>query len=129
MDALALVLRALLVFGLLGLTLWVVRRVDRGRSTTRTAAPVQVLSNTLLGKGASLALVRIGGQAYALGVTEHAVSLLTSTDLPEPVQPDAVPADTPPSFAAALQSSFGQLVPGRKDNSSTPGSRSIRLDR
>lgn len=119
MDLVGLLLRAVLVFGLLGLTLWAVRRVDRGRASVRSGAPVQVLSTTRLGKGASLALVRIGDAAYALGVTEHQVQLLTLAELPEAAAAPAPTADpaapaAPPSFAAALQTQVGLLVRPRR---------------
>lgn len=119
---LGLVVKAALVFGLLGLTLWVLRRVDLGRTAGRSAATVQVLSTTRLAKGASLAVVRIGDASYAVGVTEHAVSLLVPDALPVTAAAPQVapePARTAsPSFAAALQAQVQQLVPSR---SRTPG--------
>ena len=117
MEVLGLLARAALVFGLLGLTLYVVRKVDAGRSSGRGGAVVQVLATQRLAKGASLAVVRIGEATYALGVTEHSVQMLTPAELPAPaVVPDADDdgPDGPPSFAAALQAQLGQLVSGRK---------------
>jgi len=114
-DLLVLLGRAALVFGLLALTLWLVRRTDGGRRMQRAAGPLEVVSSTRLGKGASLALVRIGTTTYALGVTEHAVSLLTETDLdPAPAPVPAPPAQpgtaTRPGFAAALQEQTALLL-------------------
>lgn len=133
MDLLGLLGRAALVFVLLGLTLWAVRRTDGGRRLRSQDSPLQVLSSTRVGKGASVALVRIAGRAYALGVTEHSVTLLTETELPAPAgEPaaagppaarDGQPAGTVgaaaerPTFAAALQASAAQLL-------ARPGSRS-----
>lgn len=125
MDVLGLLLRAVVVFGLLGLTLWAVRRVDRGRAGARSGAAVQVLDSTRVGKGASVAVVRIGTQAYALGVTEHGVSLLTETDLPVPAPAVAADPDVEtPSFAAALQTQLGLLV--RPLRPGTPADRPAR---
>jgi len=115
MELLVLLGRAALVFGLLALTLWLVRRTDGGRRLQRAAGPLEVVSSTRLGKGASLALVRIGATTYALGVTEHAVSLLTETDLepvpaPAPVPPAQPGATGRPGFAAALQEQTALLL-------------------
>src|ERR1700712_4040152 len=79
-----------LVFALLGGTLWFLRRHDRSSLVTarRAERPVAVLAQAKVGKTASVALVRIGGAAYAVGVTEQNVPLL----VPEPVvlpDPDA----------------------------------------
>ena len=115
MEVLGLLARAALVFGLLGLTLYVVRRVDAGRSSGRGGAVVQVLATQRLAKGASLAVVRIGEATYALGVTEHTVQMLTPAELPVPaLEDDDEDPDGRPSFAAALQAQLGQLVTGRK---------------
>ena len=114
MELLGLLGRAALVFGLLAVTLWLVRRTDGGRRLQRAAGPLEVVSTTRLGKGASLALVRIGTSTYALGVTEHAVSLLTETDLPD--QPEPVTAASPSAAApsAASPSAASPSVAARR---------------
>lgn len=119
MELLGLLLRGAVVFALLGVTLWLVRRVDRGRSPRRAAAPVQVLGTTRIGKGASVALVRIGGSTYALGVTEHAVSVLTAPG--SGTEPLAVQAPVEPApvrgpgldFGAVLAAQLARLAPQR----------------
>lgn len=123
MDTVGLLVRVALVFGLLALTLWGVRRIDLGRTSTRTGAPVQVLATTRLGKGASVAVVRIGSGTYALGVTEHNVRLLTPAELPEPAASEPLTAadpTAPPTFAAALSAQVGQLLhPARRPGGDT----------
>jgi flagellar biogenesis protein FliO len=86
--------KMLLVFALLGGTLWWLRRHDRSAllSARKTERPVAVLAQTRVGKSATVAVVRIGLDAYAVGVTEQAVTLL----VPEPVElpePEVDPAE------------------------------------
>jgi flagellar biosynthetic protein FliO len=61
-----------------------------GRRGTRRKAPVQVIARHGLSRGASVVVVRLGGRALVLGVTEHQVSLLTEID---PAEFDAPPDD------------------------------------
>lgn len=89
-------IKVLLVFALLGGTLWWLRRHDRTSlvSARRGERPVAVLAQTRVGKAATVAVVRIGAETYAIGVTEQSVSLL----VPEPVylpDPDAPAEHTP----------------------------------
>jgi hypothetical protein len=113
MHVLGLVARVGGVFGLLALVLYVLRRTDAVRGTRRSGL-LQVLGTTRVGKGAALTVVRIGDAEYVLGVTDHAVTLLTPTPVtsaaPEPVTapvaaPAAVtaapPAVAPPTAAPA----------------------------
>ena len=60
------------------------------RGGRRRPAPVEVVARHGLSRGASLAVVRLGGRALVLGVTEHRVSLLTEVD---PAELDSVPDD------------------------------------
>lgn len=109
MDPLSLLGRAVAVFLLLGITLWLLRRTDGLKKLRRSATPLEVLGSARLGKGASVALVRIGDNDYALGVTDQAVSLLTEaelTDEPEPAEAGE-PKPVRPGFPAALQSQLG----------------------
>ena len=59
-----------------------------GRRGTRRKAPVEVIARHGLSRGASVTVVRLGGRALVLGVTEHQVSLLTEID---PAELDAPP--------------------------------------
>ena len=87
------------VFLLLAATLIYIRRHDRGRLRVarKSNRPVAVLGQARLSKAASVAVVDIGGTAYAVAVTDQRVSLL----LPDPVHlpaafsaPDGDDADT-----------------------------------
>ncbi|MDQ1648648.1 MAG: Flagellar biosynthesis protein FliO [Frankiaceae bacterium] len=84
-------LKMLMVFALLGGTLWYLRRHDRGAlvNARRADRPVAVVAQARVGKTASVAVVRIGGENWAVGVTEQSVSLL----VPEPVELDALSTD------------------------------------
>ena len=81
-------IKMVLVFALLGGTLWFLRRHDRSSllSARRAERPVTLLAQTKVGKTSSVALVRIGGESYAVGVTEQSVTLLVEhpIELPEP---------------------------------------------
>jgi flagellar biogenesis protein FliO len=50
------------------------------RGGQRRRVPVQVIARHGLSRGASLTVVRLGGRALVLGVTEHRVSLLSEID-------------------------------------------------
>lgn len=82
------------VFLLLAATLMYIRRHDRGRLRVarKSQRPVSVLGQARLSKAASVAVVDIGGTAYAVAVTDQRVSLL----LPDPVElPEIAPAPEP----------------------------------
>jgi flagellar biosynthetic protein FliO len=64
----------------------------------RRTAPVEVIARHGLSRGASLTVVRLGGRALVLGVTEHQVSLLTEVD---PAELTGPPSDGPPEDSAA----------------------------
>jgi len=62
-----------------------------GRRGSRGRLPVEVIARHGLSRGASVSVVRFGGRALVLGVTEHQVSLLTEID---PAELDAPSDDT-----------------------------------
>jgi flagellar biogenesis protein FliO len=112
-------IKMLLVFALLGGTLWFLRRHDRSAlvSARRAERPVALLAQAKVGKTSSVALVRIGGDTYAVGVTEQNVSLLVPTpiEVPEPAAATESPADAPrpqaappATLGAALRSVLGR---------------------
>lgn len=111
-------IKMLLVFALLGGTLWFLRRHDRSAliSARRTERPVALLAQAKVGKTSSVALVRIGTEAYAVGVTEQNVTLLVDSpiDIPEPAEPtrasntEAGAPAPPATLGAALRSVLGR---------------------
>ncbi|MGN6244331.1 MAG: FliO/MopB family protein [Motilibacteraceae bacterium] len=60
--------------------MWVAARVLQSRGAGRSAGVVEVVSRAPLGKGSSVAVVKVAGDVLVLGVTEHSVSLLGAAD-------------------------------------------------
>ncbi len=94
MAALVLLIKVVLVFGLLALVLWVLKRTD-GLGGRARGGLLEVRGSTKLGKGAALTVVRVDGKDLLLGVTDHTVTLLTSE------QADLV-VEVPPPRTSAL---------------------------
>ena len=69
----------LALMAVLGL-MWLLARMARRPLGGRNAGAVAVLARHPLTRGASVAVVRVGTQAYVLGVTEQNVTLLAETD-------------------------------------------------
>ena len=80
MSALLVLVKTGMVFGLLALVLFVLKKTDGGRRTR--GGLLEVRGTTRLGKGASLTVVRMDGKELLLGVTDHTVTLLTSEAAP-----------------------------------------------
>jgi len=101
-DTFFVLLKTAMVFGLLGVTLYVLRRTNglKARSSL-----LEVRGSTRLGKGATLTAVRIDGRDLLLGVTDHTVTLLTSEQATEDVAADGAleAADKAPSLLTALR--------------------------
>ena len=108
MGALVLLLKVALVFGLLALVLWVLKRTDGLGGGRSRAGLLEVRGSTRLGKGATLTVVRMDGKDLLLGVTDHTVTLLTADSAPE-TPAAAAKNDIPPAaLAAALASLRGE---------------------
>jgi flagellar biogenesis protein FliO len=111
-------IKMVLVFALLGGTLWFLRRHDRSSLVVarRAERPVALLAQAKVGKTSSVALVRIGTETYAVGVTEQSVRLLVDTpvELPEAAEPTPAAASgtsapaVPATLGAALRSVLGR---------------------
>ncbi len=87
MAAVVLLLKVVLVFGLLALVLWVLKRTD-GLGGRARGGLLEVRGSTKLGKGAALTVVRVDGKDLLLGVTDHTVTLLTSETADVPAHDD-----------------------------------------
>lgn len=48
-----------------------------------TGATVELLARRPVGKGSSVAIVRAGGQALVIGITEHTITKLADADIEE----------------------------------------------
>lgn len=85
MVLLRLVIAVVVVVGLLLLTAKLTRRIGI-KTNGSTGAAIHLVSRQPLSRNASIAVVRAGDRTLVLGVTDHAVTLLTdraSFDLPE----------------------------------------------
>jgi flagellar biogenesis protein FliO len=86
----ALLVRVVVSLGVVLVVMWgaatvlrrsgVVGTAATGRRGGRRTAPVEVVARHGLARGASVIVVRLGGRALVLGVTEQHVSLLTEID-------------------------------------------------
>ncbi|OMH30563.1 flagellar biosynthetic protein FliO, partial [Tersicoccus sp. Bi-70] len=114
MDSFVLGLRVLVSLGaVLGL-IWVLqRRVKRRGGLVRAAGPaISVLSRQGIGHKASVVLLDADGQRLLLGVTEHGVSVLRSTEATAATEPAAAAAPVTPVTApvAAPAGSFASSL-------------------
>jgi len=73
------------------------------RGLRRSRPALEVIARHGLSRGSSVAVVRLGGRALVLGVTEHNVSLLTEVD---PAELDA-PADADDALAGSAGPGIG----------------------
>ncbi|WP_284756286.1 flagellar biosynthetic protein FliO [Arthrobacter sp. efr-133-R2A-120] len=106
MDSLVLGLRVLVALGaVLGL-IWVLqRRLLKGKAKGRRRAntTLTVVSRQTVGQKASVVVVDAGDKRFLLGVTEHAINVLHSSDVP--VELPGTPA--PGSFADIFRDAGG----------------------
>ncbi|WP_084784414.1 flagellar biosynthetic protein FliO, partial [Arthrobacter sp. Hiyo1] len=118
MDSLILGLRVLVALGaVLGL-IWVLqRRLLKGKAKGRRRAntTLTVVSRQSVGQKASVVVVDAGDKRFLLGVTEHAINVLHSSDVPGEV-PETAPA--PESFADIFRDAGGAA---RADNEPQAG--------
>lgn len=93
MDSLILGLRVVVALGaVLGLMWYLQRRLGKGTGRRRADRALTVISRQSLGQKASLVVVDAAGQRFLLGVTEHAVNVLHTGDIPaEPEEEAPVP--------------------------------------
>ncbi|MCZ9882704.1 flagellar biosynthetic protein FliO [Arthrobacter sp. B2a2-09] len=107
MDSLILGLRVLVALGaVLGL-IWVLqRRLLKGKAKGRRRASttLTVVSRQTVGQKASVVVVDAGDKRFLLGVTEHAINVLHSGDVPVEL-PENFPA--PESFADIFRDAAG----------------------
>ncbi|MFK4295709.1 flagellar protein FliO/FliZ [Arthrobacter sp. GAS37] len=107
MDSLILGLRVLVALGaVLGL-IWILqRRLLKGKAKGRRRAntTLTVVSRQTVGQKASVVVVDAGDKRFLLGVTEHAINVLHSGDVPVEI-PESSPA--PESFADIFRDAGG----------------------
>jgi flagellar protein FliO/FliZ len=90
MDALILGLRVVVALGaVLGLMWFLQRRLGKGTGRRRADRALTIVSRQSLGQKASVVVVDAAGQRFLLGVTEHAVNVLHTGDIPP--EPEEIP--------------------------------------
>lgn len=106
MDAVLVVLRVVLSLAVVVGLLWIVqRRIAKGSKSGRSTKLVRVISRQGIAQKASVVMVDVQGKRFLLGVTEHSVTVLDTTELPavesvpEPVEQGA---DGATAFGSAL---------------------------
>ena len=109
MDSLILGLRVAVALGaVLGLIWLLQRRLGKGTGRRRADAALSVVSRQSVGQRASVVVVDAGGQRFLLGVTDHAVNVLHTGDIPE--EPAEAPVQEPRRGGAA--GAFAQILAG-----------------
>ena len=81
MDTVTLVGRLLVSLAAVLGVIWLVARRARKGSRTKDQRIIEVLDRTSLSRSSSVAVVRVGEQAFVLGVADAQVSVLGETDL------------------------------------------------
>ena len=101
MEIVYLALRVLLSLAVVLGLLWMVqRRLTRSGRMPGAAKPVNVVTRQAIAPKASVVVVDVDGQRFLLGVTEQSVTVLSTTDAPQPV----MPARPHPAGGAAFRS-------------------------
>ena len=115
MDQVFVALRVLLSLAAVVGLLWVLqRRITRGARTSRTAKLVTVVTRQGISQKASVVVIDVEGQRFLLGVTEHSVTVLNTSEIvaesvvEAPVQ--ASVAVTSSTSARASAAVFGEVM-------------------
>ncbi len=96
-----------LVLGLVWVTMWIARRVLRGRLPAGRVADIRILDRVHLAPRRSIELVAVKDRILVLGVTDHTISMLTELTQEEYAETDHAPAPGPkPAAAAAAARDF-----------------------
>jgi flagellar protein FliO/FliZ len=114
MDSFILGLRVLVALGaVLGLIWFVQKRLGKGKGRRRADAALTVVSRQVVGQKASVVVVDAGDKRFLLGVTEHAVTVLHSSDAPVVVAEavEAVEEQSPGSFAELFRQASNPARP------------------
>lgn len=116
MDSFILGLRVVVALGAVLGVIWLLqRRLGKGKGRRRADATLSVVSRQAVGQKASVVVVDAGDKRFVLGVTEHNVTVLHSSDAPVVVA-EAVDsaADLPvgqQSFAQLFRQASGETAP------------------
>ncbi|WP_346926783.1 flagellar biosynthetic protein FliO [uncultured Arthrobacter sp.] len=115
MDALILGLRVFVALGaVLGLMWFLQRRLGKGTGRRRADRALTIVSRQSVGQKASVVVVDASGQRFLLGVTEHAVNVLHTGEIPADAEEAAAPeARRGAGEFARVLSGFGPLHGGQ----------------
>ncbi|MBN9239757.1 MAG: flagellar biosynthetic protein FliO [Micrococcales bacterium 70-64] len=84
MDDVFLVLRVIVsLAAVLGVIWYIQRRVSRGSRVKQSKKAITVVGRQGVGARASVAVIDVDGKRFILGVTEHSVNILHTSDTPE----------------------------------------------
>lgn len=84
MDEVFLALRVVVSLGaVLGVIWYIQRRISRGSRAKQSKKAINVIGRQAVGAKASVAVVDVDGKRFVLGVTEHTVNILHTSDTPE----------------------------------------------
>jgi flagellar protein FliO/FliZ len=109
-DSFFVALRVILSLAAVVGLLWVVqRRVTKGAKSTRATKLVRVVSRQGIAQKASVVVVDVEGQRFLLGVTEHSVTVLNTTELPA-----AESVEAPVVAQANSAAAFGTIMASTK---------------
>lgn len=128
MDVFSLVLRVVLALAFVAVLLWYIqKRATRGQRGPRSGDALTIISRRGLGKTSSVVVVETDGKRFLLGVTEQAVNVLHTSDVPSPVAVEApapVPAPaTGKVFALKLAEATGTTVTAGTSGDEQPSIR------
>jgi flagellar protein FliO/FliZ len=83
MDTVITAIRVIVSLGVvLGLLWFLQRRITRGAKTKSAGSPVTIVTKQAISPKASVVVIDVEGMRLLLGVTEHAVSVLQSSEAP-----------------------------------------------
>jgi flagellar protein FliO/FliZ len=95
--------------------LWVLqRRLTRGSRASGAAKPVRIVTKQAISPKASVVIIDVEGTRLLLGVTEHAVSVLQTGDIPVEVE-----AAVEPSSATTFAKAMSSVTPSKAKPAST----------
>lgn len=116
-ESLTLALRVgfslMVVLGLM----WLAARMFRSKLTTRGAGTLEVLARQQVGRGASVAVLRVADRALVVGVTEHGITLLG-----EPITDLATLTASTPAVEVSLDGGAPGLFATRRSETGSSAS-------
>jgi flagellar protein FliO/FliZ len=103
--------------------LWMLqRRLTRGSRASGTAKPVRIVTKQAISPKASVVIIDVEGTRLLLGVTEHAVSVLQTGDIPAEAE-----AAVEPSSATAFARTMNSVIAPKAKPASKTAEKSPEL--